>query len=688
MKRAFLRKVRPVSHSTFVDYSPIGDSVSTSSEAKRRTHTSAAMVGLALSMGATGLLMPRQGDGAQAAIEPQAPETPSSVSQIAAAPERELQPDALSAVGVEHTVRRGQTLQKIANLYRISVETLAAANDLPVTATVRLGQVLKVPVSAAEAAAVDASQLVASADLERLPVAAQETQNIETRTERDRALSRLEQQRIKLKNSLAELRRGESNSLIAVAPNSVQSAEPAQTVTPVNPMPGVNLPSLAVLPTPNASATPVEPDWMRVGQSLDMSESAQPAPAASAVQPPVAQPHIVAARPTAILPESSASYQVSLGDTIAEIARNHNVRQSDLIAANRLGDPNVIFVGQVLRVPATQSEATSTASAASVPSVLPKSNAAELAAPANAPTAGSAQFVQNPQAVAAAPSTILPGLPAVNGPVVDPLEVSVAPSPVQSGQNSYVQSLVSEVRALRDRHLQQRTGQTPTMMAAANVDSATSLTNSTTLAPATLDNEVVDIPEAVRVPARTLAPAARTATPATQSAPAVVAAAPLGSESYAPLLEPVTGRMVSPSLPSLPDADKFLPEGALNGYIWPARGVLSSGYGWRWGRMHQGIDIAADIGTPIYAAASGVIEYAGWNSGGYGNMVEIRHSDGSMTRYAHMNAVYVQVGQRISQSEQIGEMGSTGYSTGPHLHFEVHLANEGTVNPMAYLPSR
>ncbi len=188
------------------------------------------------------------------------------------------------------------------------------------------------------------------------------------------------------------------------------------------------------------------------------------------------------------------------------------------------------------------------------------------------------------------------------------------------------------------------------------------------------------------MPARSIA--APVQTPTQSAAPTVVAVAPLGSENYAPLMQPITGRMVSPDLPSLPNADLFLPNGSLRGYIWPAKGVLTSGYGWRWGRMHQGIDIAADVGTPIFAAAGGVVEYAGWNSGGYGNMIEIRHSDGSMTRYAHLNAVYVQQGQRVSQSEQIAEMGSTGYSTGPHLHFEVHPKDSGAVNPMAYLPAQ
>jgi murein DD-endopeptidase MepM/ murein hydrolase activator NlpD len=124
-----------------------------------------------------------------------------------------------------------------------------------------------------------------------------------------------------------------------------------------------------------------------------------------------------------------------------------------------------------------------------------------------------------------------------------------------------------------------------------------------------------------------------------------------------------------------------------NGYIWPSAGILTSGYGWRWGRMHRGIDIAGPIGTPIFAAAPGVVTYAGWNDGGYGNLVEIEHPDGSLTVYAHNDRILVNEGQKVAQGEQISEMGTTGRSTGPHLHFEIHPNGQGAVNPMALLPA-
>jgi murein DD-endopeptidase MepM/ murein hydrolase activator NlpD len=121
--------------------------------------------------------------------------------------------------------------------------------------------------------------------------------------------------------------------------------------------------------------------------------------------------------------------------------------------------------------------------------------------------------------------------------------------------------------------------------------------------------------------------------------------------------------------------------------IWPARGSLSSRYGRRWGRMHQGIDIAGPIGTPIVAAADGVVVASGYSSGGYGNVIDIQHADGSFTRYGHNSRLLASVGQQVKQGQNIAEMGNTGRSTGPHLHFEYHSGSGNAVNPMAYLPS-
>ncbi len=112
-------------------------------------------------------------------------------------------------------------------------------------------------------------------------------------------------------------------------------------------------------------------------------------------------------------------------------------------------------------------------------------------------------------------------------------------------------------------------------------------------------------------------------------------------------------------------------------------GMFSSGYGARWGTLHAGVDWACSVGTTIMASCGGTVVQAGWN-GGYGYAVVIQHSNGTMTRYAHMSKILVNVGQYVTQGEKIGLSGNTGNSTGPHVHFEV-IINGSRVNPLDYL---
>jgi murein DD-endopeptidase MepM/ murein hydrolase activator NlpD len=119
------------------------------------------------------------------------------------------------------------------------------------------------------------------------------------------------------------------------------------------------------------------------------------------------------------------------------------------------------------------------------------------------------------------------------------------------------------------------------------------------------------------------------------------------------------------------------------GLIWPVEGPVTSPFGWRWGRMHEGIDIGVPYGTPIHAAASGTIIYCGWESG-YGNLTVIDHGGNLATAYGHQSSIAVSCGQQVTQGQLIGYVGSTGHSTGPHLHFEVRV-NGAPVDPMGYL---
>lgn len=109
----------------------------------------------------------------------------------------------------------------------------------------------------------------------------------------------------------------------------------------------------------------------------------------------------------------------------------------------------------------------------------------------------------------------------------------------------------------------------------------------------------------------------------------------------------------------------------------------SSPFGFRWGRLHAGVDMAAPSGTPIYAPADGVVIKAGWSSG-YGRLIKIKHDFGIETRYGHLSKIRVSEGERVSRGERIGDMGSTGRSTGPHLHYEVRIGGK-PIDPMIYI---
>ncbi|ADO41579.1 peptidase, M23/M37 family protein [Ketogulonicigenium vulgare Y25] len=110
---------------------------------------------------------------------------------------------------------------------------------------------------------------------------------------------------------------------------------------------------------------------------------------------------------------------------------------------------------------------------------------------------------------------------------------------------------------------------------------------------------------------------------------------------------------------------------------------LTSNFGTRWNRAHEGLDFGMPIGTPVYATAEGTVTFAGWQSG-YGRIVKIRHQFGFETRYAHLNEINVRVGQRVSRGDHIADSGNTGRSTGPHLHYEVRV-NGAAQNPLNYI---
>lgn len=144
--------------------------------------------------------------------------------------------------------------------------------------------------------------------------------------------------------------------------------------------------------------------------------------------------------------------------------------------------------------------------------------------------------------------------------------------------------------------------------------------------------------------------------------------------------EMVQQKVMTPSQAAVIERGTIIPPT----YIKPiSGGRFTSGFGRRWGRMHKGVDWACPTGTTVYASCGGTVIQASYN-GGYGNNVVISHPDGRMTRYAHNSKLLVKVGQKVEQGEPIALSGSTGRSTGPHVHFEIYI-NGAAVNPLKYI---
>ncbi|AFZ31695.1 Peptidase M23 [Gloeocapsa sp. PCC 7428] len=385
----------------------------------------------------------------------------------------------------------------------------------------------------------------------------------------------------------------------------------------------------------------------------------------------------------------ATEYQVKPGDTLTAIARAHDVALDELVSANQIANPDQLQINQSITIPTSvyhgavaqnidvsdrpQQQNRATISAQPHVSIIPDSREASAATfvAYNNPSTNTA--VQEPTV-----ATLGVGGSLSNEEPLDP-------------PNLYVQGLQAEIQQLRQKY------NTPTANSAEQtVEAPIKVNTKLTATPAKPKSvaSVVTQTRSRKVASEPVNPEFRVAQANTSGSGTIKARLATAPTNVDPTeaLQSLRGRQVSPELPPLGAADMYLPKpgssAPFTGYIWPAKGVLSSGYGWRWGRMHRGIDVAAPVGTPIFAAASGVIVRAGWNSGGYGNLVDIRHPDGSLTRYAHNNRILVRAGQEVEQGQHIAEMGSTGFSTGPHLHFEVHPAGKGAVNPIALLPRR
>ncbi len=782
MKRALKKREKAVLNNTPTsDDAPVKQTnyeINPKMTRRARSHR-AAMIGLAISMGATSLLVTRQSDQAQAAAPVGSQKAASTIPVVS---ETEMK---FTATKVDsQTVSPAGALANpvileptvVSQVPGLEAKWQIATNSKPVEGTV--SNVIS-PTNATEKNSVHSQPQVAEGVSNRPvePTLLANNQPRETtqqfsngegvtgsaitpqnlseeelaggkvdaklKAQQEFALNRLQEKSTRLRTSLAQLR-------------SEQTQDLSKT--------GIN----EALPSTLANKSVAEQsDNMTDSQQAELISRLKQNKESSATIQQITVPGSASTKVVAQLPPST--YQVKPGDTLAEIANNYGISVSELVRANNISDPNQLQISQRLIIPTAKILENSSRvdnSSLNTPSfntnsfvanniTVPSPIATEQSEGSNPPAINNnvtipvpmvtgeqerhnnpsiAKIAADKQGQTTIPIVIPQALPTpsasfgLGGDSPLPRTVSQkygSQKPVQKVSkakgNERIRTLQAEIERLRYKYRSQQAG--------IAITGSENNSQSVPIAIEPSSEPVVSQANAVQIPVpRAILPSysnqplknmvtasARSNEPinpeflpsqtgagwnSPRSSSGIKLTVPPARTSASDSLGKLRGTSVSPALPPIAAVDIHLPQSTENnpsfpssnsvatGYIWPAKGVLTSGYGWRWGKMHRGIDIANSTGTPIYAASAGTVEKAGWNSGGYGNVVDIRHDDGSLTRYGHNSRILVQAGQRVQQGQPIAAMGSTGFSTGPHSHFEVHPSGKGAVNPIAFLPSR
>ena len=611
---------------------------------------------------------------------------------------------------IQYTVRHHQTLWQIAEAYQVRLEAIAQANGLSPDASLSVGQVLDIPIQDG---------------MNRRPefdILADASEFSATRKTLEKAID------------VRDLSNGDSDRN---RPEPTGATGPVAYVAP--------LLEDSSSETSRDLHSSIDDDG---GTQSAIASVSRPFHTVSSRLTPgfegLAPQSELALVPSVLNTSAGGIHRVAPGETLSSVANRHGVSLDALITANHIANPDDLLAGQELVIPASSHRYGSVGAlpsqgiAAETGVIAPTTP--RVAAPASRIAAVSRRDQSFEQRFDRPASSLTPGVSSTTAQTATEQAAIAAPettadntaSPVAAADRQavdYATSLRGDIERLRSQ-MPAPTTDTREVAEVAAIPSGLTVERAVERETSTLNLQPTPAREmassrvnpefSARNSVREAASAASALTQPTEAMTAAnpeestsgvmvtpsptpllasrnaeaadtadtVAVAPLGSSNYAPVLPP---RSVSPEIPALAAAGEYLPDakspmGEFNGYIWPAQGVLTSGYGWRWGRMHNGIDIGAPTGTPIVAAAPGVVTYARWNSGGYGNLVEVTHPDGSLTLYAHNSRILVEEGEQVEQGQHIADMGSTGFSTGPHLHFELHSAGEGVVNPVAYLP--
>lgn len=769
MKRALKKKVKAELDKALGDDAPVEHIDIVNPRVNScRVPTTAAMIGLAISMGATSVLVTRQSDQATAAEalgnQNTASTVPASDAEVKYTSTKKLKLPAVSSVSVPESpaVVEPTAISQLPDL-RAKWQVAASRMSVPASAPVvvpnspkkaeeqsvawektNVQQSKKLGVQTlSHADGVAGVQKVSSVSAQPKTAEANNTLdaevNAQLKAQQEYALNRLQEKSNSLRKSLADWQSKESKDLSQQAVTRF-----AQPMTVAEQMQKTSTSITASQQLETNSDVSRTKLVSKLKQRLEAQVSPAPMPTAAPATAAVVAPTTQTA--------AAITHEVKPGETLAAIANHYGISVSQLLKANNFSNPYQLQINQKLSVPVTENRSTTQPTVAasgttnvgeiSANSVIANNSSVSVPTPVltdkqfqtyiESTTGNSAEnTITTSQTTSGADTSYVANGVGGDAPVPKVFtEIQLANKPPatttkQVKNSQRLRSLQAEIEKLREKYRSQQAGNIV-------VPEGSQTNNTSVTVPVSNQNDAV-VPIAVPKPNDTAVQM-----PVTGSNNAVIqipVPRPIGSNNYntkpgkpiypakRPANEPINpellppnqtvaapsmggdasrslgslqGTTVSPQLPPLAAVDRYLPRmidentpapsTSSTGYIWPAKGTLTSGYGWRWGRMHKGIDIANSTGTPIYAVADGIVEKAGWNSGGYGNLVDIRHADGSMTRYGHNSKLLVQAGQQVQQGQTIALMGSTGFSTGPHTHFEIHAAGKGAVNPIALLP--
>ena len=615
------------------------------------------------------------------------------------------------------TVRSGDSLATIAARQGVSVAALRAANGISGD-TIKVGQELKLPSPSSKPqtssrTVVSASITVRSGD-SLGAIATRAGVSLEAL----RTANGLSSDAI----SIGQVLKLPSNkpTQSTTAKTGTVIVQQGDTLGKIAQRTGVSIKTLQ-------TANKLSGNSIRAGQVLQVS--------------PAAQPKVSTSQSGGI---SSRNVTIRAGDSLAKIAKRNNISVAALRAANNLSG-DAIRVGDTLRLPSKP--AAQAASKPSVPASKPKPQVvASKQATANKPKPQATASKPKPQATANKPaankpntatSTTKPTATKPKTPTLKPNTRVIAPPPNLPTATGKVITITPS------KPVQPKVAATVKPQPSAQANTSKPASKPTAPAkPSTNVTILPSIPNSISSPPVQTAPVvAKPAAPVVVARPAtpVATASPQPPQSTKPSDLPSTlgfgepleapiqnDSPIDPALES-PDFDATAPDGKPTApsdlvtdnisieipdnlsaasikpppnigntptysraerVLWPISGVLTSRFGYR--RLmgmsfHTGIDLAAPRGSRVYAALSGRVEFAGWNRQGYGYVVIIRGWDNRRSYYGHNSRLLVRPGQWVRQGEVISRVGSTGRSTGPHLHFEIRVANRAR-NPLAYLP--